>query len=141
MADYPKEQLQELYENIPEELQGAMSSEKTGDSIHSACTRNGINKSDKINEVAKYTGYVLLGLLSPDDFQKKLEKEVKIKKDIAKQIALEINRFVFFPVKDSLEGLYKTEIKADLKSQKTTTPSKTPVQPPKGKDRYREPTA
>lgn len=136
MADYPKEQLQELYENLPEELQEAISSEKSGDNIYEACTRNNVSKNDEINEVAKYTAYVLLGLLSPDDFQKKLEKEVKIKKDAAKQIALEINRFIFFPVKDSLEGLYKIEIKSDLKTRKKTTGS---VQPSKGKDKYREP--
>ena len=136
MPDYPKEQLQELYENLPEELREAISSEESGDNIYKACTRNNVSKNDKINEVAKYTAYVLLGLLSPDDFPKKLEKEVKIKKDSAKQIALEINRFIFFPVKDSLEGLYKTEVKSDLKARQKAVSS---VQPSKGKDKYREP--
>ena len=137
MADYSKEQLQELYKNLPKELQEAVFSKKNGDKIYESCARNGIKEDGKINGVAKYTGHVLLGLLSPDNLQKKLEEEVKIKKDKAEQIALEINRFVFSPVKDSLETLYKIEIKADLKTREDAIPSLS-EEKPKREDTYRE---
>ena len=133
MVDYPKKQLKQLYENLPKNLQKAVFSDKNGEYIYEACTRNNIEKNDIIHEVAKYTGYVLLGLLSPNDFQKRLEEEVKIEKAKAKQIALEINRFVFFPVKNSLEALYKTTIQTQKDDTSQPIPKK-----PKRKDEYRE---
>ena len=70
-----------------------------------------------------------------------LEKEVKIEKKQAKQIALEINRFILLPVKDNLEALYKIEIKPRLEPE-STPPIEAEAEPLKKstkKDRYREP--
>ena len=132
--DYPKEQLQKLYENLPSDLQQAVFSEKNGKIIYEACTRNGIQDNNKINQFSKYTAYVLLGLLSPDNFPQKLEKELKIKKETIRQITLEINRFIFLPVKDSLEALYDIKIKSFPVKKKMSE-----LKSPKRKDKYREP--
>jgi hypothetical protein len=56
----------------------------------------------------------LLGLLPPDDFQKTLQKEVGLKNGTAKQVAQEIYRHIFFPVRSLLEELYKVDIAARL---------------------------
>ena len=106
MPDYTREQLWKLYEKLPEELKEAVFSEETANSIGDICERNGIE--EKISEVAKYTGRVLLGILPPDEFQTALEKEARLAKDKAKRVAQEINRFIFYPVKESLASLYKT---------------------------------
>ena len=136
--EYSKEELWKLYEKITPELKEAIFSEATADTVFNICTRNKI-EDERISEVAKYTGRVLLGILPPNDFQGVLEKEVKLEKEVAKRVAQEINRFIFYPVKSSLEELYKIEITPPAKPTKITPPpEEKPPAPPK-EDVYREP--
>ncbi|TSC75912.1 MAG: hypothetical protein G01um101430_82 [Parcubacteria group bacterium Gr01-1014_30] len=123
MLDYPTEQLWILYEKLPEELKEAIFSERTAESIHNICERNGLQ--EKTPQVAKYAGYVLLGLLSPDEFQQVLRKDLKLKDDETKQVAREIGRFVLFPVKSSLEALYGEKPAEKPVSKKTTAEKET----------------
>jgi len=133
MPEYTPEQLWPLYEKLPNDLQEAIFSTKTADNIFDICTRNNIEEKE-MSEIAKYTGYVLLGLLSPDELEKTLKEELKLKNDLAKKISWEISRFIFFPLKESLEMLYKIEIERVGKMPETTPP---PKEKPK-KDVYRE---
>ena len=107
--EYTKEQIWKLYEKLPVELKEAIFSEETADNIWDICTRNGID-DERISEVARYTGRVLMGLLPPDELAETFEKELKLDKERAKKISQEINRFIFYPVKASLEELYKIEM-------------------------------
>lgn len=134
--DYPKEQLWKLYEALPEDLKEAIFSERTADAIYDICQRNGLKK--EMSDIAKYTGYVMLGLLAPNDFQKTLAEELKLENDVAKKVALEINRFVFFPIKSSLEALYKIEIEKPIGPTKESSPEIKPTAKQK-RDIYREP--
>jgi len=110
MVDYPREQLWEIYENLPEDLRHAIFAEENSDKIYDICVRNGVNEDNKISEIAKYIGYVMLGVLPPDELEKTIKGELNLEEKIAKQIVWEISRFVFFPIKNSLELLYKIEI-------------------------------
>jgi len=136
MPKYTPEQFWKLYEKLPEELKEAVFSIETADNIWDICERNGIQK---VSEVADYVGQVLVGVLPPADFQETLEKELKLEKDLAKKVSQEINRFIFYPVKASLEELYKIEIAPPAKPTRITPPpgEKSPVPP--GEDIYREP--
>jgi len=138
--EYTKEEFWKLYEKIPQELKEAIFSEEIAESIWDICLRNEI-EDERISEVARYTGRVLLGILPLEDFQKTLEEELKLEKGMAKKISQEINRFVFYPVKSSLEELYKTEIAPPAKPTKVTpAPEEKPAPPgPSKKDIYREP--
>ena len=107
--EYTKEQFWKLYEKLPEELREAIFSEETADSIWDICARNGI-EDERISEIARYTGRVLMGLLPPDELAETLEKKLELDKETAKRISQEINRFIFYPVKASLEELYKIEM-------------------------------
>ncbi len=133
---YNKEQLWELYNKSPEELKRAVFSEKTADNIYAVCEKNDI---DNISGITEYVQDVLLGLLPPDEFQETLEKEIGIEKEIAKKVVGEIYRFVFYPVKESLEKLYKIEIAPLAKMKVTPPPQEKPPTPPKKEDVYREP--
>lgn len=110
MPQYPKEQIWKIYENLPEELKEAIFSEETAESIDNVCQRSGIKETEKISQIAKLTGHVLLGLLLPEEFQQALEKEVGLKSELAKKVSFGIHRFVFFPLRESLSALYQTEI-------------------------------
>ena len=120
MTEYTKEQFWKLYEKLPAELKEAVFSDEVGDHILDACAKNGV--ADKVSAVAKYTGRVLLGVLLPQDFQQTLEKEVGIESSACRGIATEINRFVFFPVKESLNQIHT------IVPEKSSTPiSSTPI--------------
>jgi len=137
MPDYPKEQLRELYNNLPEDLQKAAFSKKVAQNIYEVCNKNGITNEDALFDISKNIGYVFLGLLPPNELSIVLEKDLKIEKNKASQVASEIARFVFLPVKKSLEALYKIEIKPGIKP-KTVPLEKTPEKKPKRSDGYRE---
>ncbi len=108
---YTKEQLWKLYQKLPEDLKEAMWSEEGTDAIWNACQRNKVDRT-VIPQITEYVGYVLLGILPPDEFQKTLEKETGLKKPVAKKVAQEIHRHIFFPVRSFLTELYKVEIGA-----------------------------
>lgn len=145
--NYTKEQLWELYEKLPVELQEAVFSEENAEHIGTICERYGV-KEDQISEVAKFVGRVLMGLLPPEDFQAILKKEVGLKNGDARQVTHEINRFVFSPVKDYLNQLYHI---GTVPPEKPTAPHPTEEMPTKAplevsekptvrrEDIYREP--
>ena len=133
---YTTEQFWKFYKKLPQELKDALFAEETGDNIYETCKRNGVENN--LDQIVEYVGQVLVGVLPPDEFQATLEKEVKLKKDIAKKVAQEINRFIFYPVKSSLEELYKIEIAPPAKPKVVPPPEEKPPAPP-AKDIYREP--
>ena len=138
--EYTKEQFWKLYEKLPQELKDALFAEETGDNIHDICERNGV--LENLDQVVDYVGRVLVGLLPPDDLQETLERELEINKERAKKISQEINRFIFYPVKASLEELYKIEmvpiagmpVKPPVKKVEEKAEER-----PKREDIYREP--
>lgn len=145
-SEYTQEQLWKLYENLPEELKEAVFSVETADDIYNTCKRNNV-PDEKISKVAKYAGRTLMGLLPPDEFQKTLEKEANLSNETAKTISLEISRFVFYPVKNQLEEIYKIKMAASPKTPKKkikteTETEKAEAEKPKEKkketDAYRE---
>ena len=138
MPEYSKEQIWKIYEKLPGELKDAIFSQESAEDINNVCEKNKITKPEQISEIARLTGDVLLGLLMPDEFQETLEKELKLKKPIAKKIAFQIQRFVFYPVRKSLSELYQTDIQppTEMPSEKVKTKSKT--KPSGKKDVYRE---
>ncbi|MEK9180924.1 MAG: hypothetical protein AAB871_01680 [Patescibacteria group bacterium] len=96
-------------------------SEGTANDIGDVCERNEIK--NLTSKVANCTGQVLIGLLPPEEFPAALEKEVGLKKPVAKKVAQEIFRTVFFPVRIFLAELYHTALGS------SETPSVTPSSP------------
>ncbi len=129
MPDYPKEQLWELYQDLPETLQKALFSEEVADNIYEICQKN---KIEKANEISRNIGYVFSGLLPPSEFKGVLSEEIGLDKKKAESVSTEIERFIFLPLKKNLEALYKEKIKGK-KIKKKASSKKT-----KKKDSYRE---
>ena len=134
--EYTRDQLWKLYKDLPNELKEAIFALETVDSIYDICSRNEIENAQG---VAKSIGYVLLGVLPPDDFQETLKKEIGLDQEKTKKVAQEINRFIFYPVKTSLEELYKIEIAPPAKPTGVTPPPEEKPPTPPAKDVYREP--
>jgi len=144
MPNYPREQLLELYKSLPKELQTAIFSADNADKMSDICQRNGAQDDKTISEIAKNTGYVLMGVLKPEDLQSVFEKEIGLQKEVAKQIFWEISRFIFLPVKTFLEAIYNTDFssmvsKNGIEAEKPLPPSKPKRNTSKRADGYREP--
>ena len=139
--EYLKEELQKIYEALPEDLKEALFSEKTADEIYDVCVENGLE--EKSLELAKYVGYVLLGLLSPNEFEKTVEEKLALRADPAKKVSREIVRLVFLPVKTGLEALYKIKIELPAEPSEKLAEEKLPEEQTSkkraDKDVYREP--
>lgn len=134
--EYSREQLWKLYLKLPEELKEMANSPETSDTIEEICKKNEIE--EKKEEITKYIGYILFGLLPPNEFQEKLEKELNLDSEKAKKVSREIERFIFYPVKAALEELYKIEIAPPARPTGITPPPE--EKPPKvERDIYREP--
>lgn len=131
ISKLPPEKFWKIYKTLPDDLKEVLASEKLGEEVFDVCERNGI--AEKAEEVLDCTSLVLLGLLPPEDFKAVLEKELKIQADTAKRVGQEIFRLVFFPVKLSLENLYRESATAEKISLEATQKEK-----PR-KDAYREP--
>jgi len=128
--EYTKEQLWKIFEKLPEELKEVIFAEKTADDIYHISKRNNI-KEEKISEVARLTGNVLLGILPPEEFRNTLKKELNLKKDIAENIAFQIERIIFFPNKKELTEIYQIKTTPETIVKEKPARSK--------KDVYREP--
>jgi len=140
MSKYNKEQLWGLFSKLPDELKDTVLSEDTADSILSICQRHEI-KDEKISKIAELVGNSLMGLLPPDELQSSLEEEVDLDHEIAKKVSQEINRFIFYPVKESLLSFYKIEFTPGGKIIKLSPEEKEKkrVKSAGTKDVYREP--
>jgi hypothetical protein len=123
----PSEKFWKLYKNLPQELQEVLLSEKTGEEVRDICQRYGISEIEE--EILDLVGLTLIGLLPFEDLKLALERDLKLSPQTAKQIAQEIFRFIFFPVKSSLEKIYKIEMKEEKETLKEA----------KKEDIYREP--
>ncbi len=147
--DYPKEELQKIYEALPEDLKKAMFSAEVANNISDICTDNDIEKS-KEKEIAKYVADVFLGLLPHAEFEKTLKEKLILNADLSRKISREITRLVFLPLKVSLEAIYgapviippsvdkidgqtEPELQPDIES-----PMKKQGKGESGKDYYRE---
>jgi len=137
--EYTPEQTWKLFEKIPEDLKEAIFSVEVANDIYNICEKNEI---EEVSKMAKIVGNVMLGLLSPDNLKETLEKELNLKSEKAQKITQEIDRFIFYPIKESLNNLYGLKTKVNTLSDESAVESK--IISLKGrkisrKDTYREP--
>lgn len=133
---YTPEQFWQLFQKLPSDLKDALFAEDTSRAIEDICKRNKISNS--FSQLANIVEQVLIGILPPAEFEEAIREELKLKKEVAKKIAREIHRFVFFPVKSSLEEIYKIEVAPPAKPKIAPPKREIPKEKPKV-DIYREP--
>ncbi len=105
MLEISKKQANKRYENLPEILQDALFSMANIDQVYRICKLNHLS-DEKIPIVARLTGRVILGFTHPEDLAREIKEELGINPEIAKTIALEIDRKIFAAIKNDLEKVY-----------------------------------
>jgi hypothetical protein len=131
--------LWELYEKIPKELQEAIFSVETADTVFDICKKNEV---EEVNKLSRIVGDSLLGILPPSEVEKEIKKTIKVSSEKASKITREIDRFIFYPLKDSLADLYGKELESPkTKPQEEPKANKKPKinKQKENKDSYREP--
>ncbi len=145
LEDFPKEKLQEIYEITPQDLKEALFSQETADTINDICLENNLEEK-QTSKIIEYVGYVFLGLLSPNDFEKTIKEKLFLTEELSRKINRQIVRVIFIPLKTSLELIYKIKIELPKEVVEEKLPAE--EEPPKeekissgkrGKDTYREP--
>lgn len=126
--EYTKEQLWKIFTKLPEVLKETIFSEKTAEDIYNICQRNRISE-EKIPEIARLIGNVMLGILLPEKLKNTLKQDLKLKKDTIEKVSFEIERVIFFPIRKELNEIYKIKSATKTKEE-TSTEGK--------KDIYRE---
>ena len=138
---YSKKELWDVYEKLPEDLQEAIFSPDTAEHIRNVCKRSEV-KEEKISAVASLVGQVLMGLLTPEEFKKRLKEDLELSEEQVKSIFREINRFIFMPVRETLSALYGVEVKPTKKPQgaeEAEEAKQSNQQKKSPEDKYREP--
>lgn len=130
MEEYSKEQLRELYKELPDDLQKAVFSEEIGNIIGEICSENNITDEKKTALILKSIGYVFLGLLPPAELLNIFEKEMAIEKILAEKIFKNINNKILLTLKESINGLYNIELKEETFEE---------IKQIKKPDKYKEP--
>lgn len=127
--EYTKDFFWSVYQKLPEDLKEAVFSEKNNEVVNNICINYGLDE-EQASLVAKYTGRVLMGLLSLKDFSVTLELELNIDEKTANNMNKDLYLSVFKHYMVSLDKLNDIKMK-DLfhdESIKNTEPviNKTP---------------
>lgn len=101
---YTQEEMWKVFETLPEKLKQAVFSAENAEHTFSICERYGI---EECSQVASLVGLVLMGVALPRDFGKALTADLQLDEQTSQQVAQEINRFVFYPVKAELEHIHR----------------------------------
>jgi len=112
MINYSREQLNNLYHDLPADLKKAVFSEEIGAVIHRACIKRQVNAGDQTLGVVKSVGYVFLGLLSPFKLVQFLEDNFSISKEIAENVSDDLIAEIFLPLRKNLDAMYGIKITA-----------------------------
>lgn len=139
MEKIPRQELWEIFENLPNALKDAIFSEETAETIGNICQ---INKIENISVFAIIVGRTLMGLLPVKDFEEMIKYELGISPEIAKKSASEAEHYIFNPLKDDLDFIYGEGAGKRAKEETSDTQDDKPWAGPKKhawEDTYREP--
>jgi len=111
-----------IYFQLPQSLQQIMFNTEIAEKIKKIAENNNLNKTQTWS--ASYiTGMILLGETNIIDFLKSIEKECKLEREQARQLARDINSEIFLPVKDDLKKIHKISVwPRENETEKTNTP-------------------
>jgi len=110
MNKLSKDEAWKIYETLPKELKQAIFSEESANSILSACQRNKLT-DQQTSQVAELVGYSLMGLLPLESLTQEIINATSITQSQASQVFNEINRLIFYLVKNFLDELYNLKPK------------------------------
>lgn len=129
MPKYTQQQLEERYQRLPESLKDAMFSVDIAKRMVEVSHKFGLS-IEKSGFLAEETGYVVLGLVRPDEFVSALVDQLEINRETAEKIALEINHQVFYPLREALKKAHFIDIREEDFHKESLIPKPAPISTP-----------
>lgn len=109
MLNISQNQALKRWGTLPEILRESILSSYNAEILWRTCQNQHLS-DDKIDKVAILAGDVLMGFIHPEDFALEIKEALNINIGIADTIATEINRKIFFPLKNELEKIYQPTV-------------------------------
>ena len=125
--NYSRQQLQEIYLTLPQDLKEAIFSVENAEKIYQIAQKHQVPK-EKISQLASVIGHILLSVLAMEKFISSLELNLDIERDKAQKIADEIKQELFQPVINSLTKIQKEKFPQAVSKPSLPQPP-TPSQP------------
>ncbi|MDP1629320.1 MAG: hypothetical protein Q8L57_01730 [bacterium] len=105
MTELTEEQIEEVYQRLPEDLKNALFSEINALFIRQTAAKFKL-PPEKIPNMADAVGLVMMGLLPPQNLDDEIKNTLNIDGQKSRAIAEEINFKVFSPIRIRLRKLY-----------------------------------
>ena len=105
MKNFTDQQIDQRYDDLPEDLKDAIFSVDTTSLVNMIGKKHGL-AIDKIGDLANETGMVMLGVTHPNEFVANLAERLEADKEKARAIAQEINEQIFKKVRESLRKIH-----------------------------------
>lgn len=105
----------EKFKNLPQKLKDALFSEDTTDTIFSVGKENGLTVF-QMEELADEVGLVILGVNTPEDFPKNIEKKLKIDAKKTESLSRAFTEKIFNPILGDLKALVKPSAPIEISS-------------------------
>lgn len=130
--------MEEIYDNLPDDLQEAVVSLSTREFIKLVGEKSNLSP-DKMAELEDETISVMLGITSPKEYVPNLGQRLNIDLKTAREMAEEINAQIFSKVRDSLKLIHGLTPESEVKTESipistpipaTPQPTQTPPAPP-----------
>jgi len=106
MLKITEDQSTQRWDALPENIREALTSVTGSDFVWATCEAEHI-PDEKIYDVARIVGYVLMGFLHPDDAASEIKESLQIDIKIAQSIADAINKRIFDPLRADIDKVYK----------------------------------
>lgn len=119
-----QEETQKRFKQLPESLREAIFSAEITETLIAIGKKYGLGL-DKVGDLSTETNLVMLGVTHPNQYISSLQQTLGIERDVARNIAQEVNTQVFAKIREELRKLH------DIKDEeKTETPQSAAIQAP-----------
>lgn len=111
MPRFPKEKIDEQYKKLPDALKDAIFSVDVANKIFEIGKKFALT-IEETGFLGEEAGYVMLGLVHPNDFAKSIQARIEVDEEEIQQVAKEVNSQVFYPIRELFKRVHQFEIAA-----------------------------
>lgn len=120
------EELQKRFKELPEALREAIFSAEIAETLLSIGKKYALSL-ERVGDLSTETSLVMLGVTHPKEYISQLQQELGVERDVAKNIAQEVNEQVFSKIREELKKLHNIKDETEEKGGKAPVPA--PAQP------------
>ncbi len=121
MANYSEEKIESQYQKLPQVLKNALYDPEIAEKIFSIGEKHKLT-IEKIGFLAEEAGYIVLGLSRPEEFVNALKERLAVDESEAREIAKDISREIFLPLRSALKSAHETEIEEEAPKAPSVEP-------------------